>query len=169
MHYEVGKGLVGPRSPTHFTQDEQQTVMSLWCATGAPLMFGGALPLDASDTWTLSLLTNDAVLAVHGEGTGRSPVATVNSSANTYAWIATTPAGQVLTLLNGDEAAQEVFVPLAATGVPLPPPNGGSYCAFDLWGGAFTPWSAVSGAYHTWLRPHASQMVRLVPCPSSLQ
>lgn len=41
---------------TRFTEDEQKTMMSLWCIFRSPLMFGGELR--DNDEFTLSLLTN---------------------------------------------------------------------------------------------------------------
>ena len=48
---------------TRFSKDEQITLMSLWSIFRSPLMFGGDLP--SNDAFTLSLLTNKNVLAVH--------------------------------------------------------------------------------------------------------
>ncbi|UOG76416.1 NPCBM/NEW2 domain-containing protein [Hymenobacter tibetensis] len=48
---------------TRFTHDEQYTLMSLWSIFRSPLMFGGDLP--SNDAFTLSLLTNKEVLAMH--------------------------------------------------------------------------------------------------------
>ncbi|GGF01475.1 NPCBM/NEW2 domain-containing protein [Hymenobacter cavernae] len=48
---------------TRFTKDEQYTLMTLWSIFRSPLMFGGDLP--SNDAFTLSLLTNKNVLAVH--------------------------------------------------------------------------------------------------------
>ncbi|UOQ67564.1 NPCBM/NEW2 domain-containing protein [Hymenobacter volaticus] len=48
---------------TRFTKDEQYTLMSLWSIFRSPLMFGGDLP--SNDAFTLSLLTNKEVLAMH--------------------------------------------------------------------------------------------------------
>jgi hypothetical protein len=45
------------------THDEQLTLMTLWSIARSPLMFGGHLP--ENDDFTLSLLTNDEVLAVN--------------------------------------------------------------------------------------------------------
>ena len=47
---------------THFTSDEQRTMMTLWCLFGSPLMVGAELT--KLDGWTLSLLTNREVLAM---------------------------------------------------------------------------------------------------------
>ncbi len=48
--------------PTHFTKDEQYTLMTLWSIFRSPLMMGGYLP--KTDDFTLSLLTNPQVIAV---------------------------------------------------------------------------------------------------------
>jgi len=50
------------RNKTHFTHDEQITLMSLWSMARSPLMIGA--DLTKLDDFTLSLLTNDEVIAV---------------------------------------------------------------------------------------------------------
>src|SRR5262249_3985542 len=52
---------------THFTKDEHYTLMSLWCIARSPLIFGGNMP--KNDDFTLSLLTNDDVIAVNQHST----------------------------------------------------------------------------------------------------
>jgi len=52
---------------TRFTRDEQRTLMTLWSIFRSPLMFGGDLP--SNDAFTLSLLTNKAVLNVNQHST----------------------------------------------------------------------------------------------------
>ena len=47
---------------TNLTPDEQQTLMNLWCIFRSPLMIGAELT--KLDDFTLSLLTNDEVLAL---------------------------------------------------------------------------------------------------------
>lgn len=51
-----------PDDRTRFTQDEQVTMMSLWCMMRAPLIAGGHLP--KNDEFTLKLLTNREVLEI---------------------------------------------------------------------------------------------------------
>jgi len=61
----LGAIHVGPQMNkgwTKFSRDEQVTLMTLFCIVRAPLMFGGHLPWN--DEFTLSLITNDEVLAV---------------------------------------------------------------------------------------------------------
>jgi len=45
------------------SQDEQKTMMSLWCIFRSPLMLGAEMT--DLDSWTLSLLTNEEVLKMH--------------------------------------------------------------------------------------------------------
>ncbi len=47
---------------THFTEDEQITMMTLWCVMRSPLMIGAHMP--KNDEFTLKLLTNRDVLAL---------------------------------------------------------------------------------------------------------
>ena len=51
-----------PKEWTRFTQAEQRTMMTLWCMMRSPLMIGGELT--KNDDFTLSLLTNAAVLEI---------------------------------------------------------------------------------------------------------
>ncbi len=51
-----------PEGWTNFTQDEQITMMSLWCMMRAPLIAGGDLP--KNDEFTLKLLTNREILEI---------------------------------------------------------------------------------------------------------
>ncbi|MBB3188300.1 glycoside hydrolase family 27 protein [Microbacter margulisiae] len=61
-------GRIGIRSErgnnrlTHFTPDEQYTLMSLFAICKSPLIFGGDLP--SNDAFTLSLITNPDVLYI---------------------------------------------------------------------------------------------------------
>lgn len=57
---------------TKFTRDEQYTLMTLWSIFRSPLMFGGHLP--DNDAFTLSLLTNKAVLKVLNQSTNNRPL-----------------------------------------------------------------------------------------------
>lgn len=52
----------GGRRKTPFTPNEQYTQMSMWCLLAAPLILSG--DITTLDPFTLSLLTNDEVLAI---------------------------------------------------------------------------------------------------------
>lgn len=69
-------GHIGIRSSEHgfsdrktnFTKDEQKTMMTLWGIFRSPLMMGGEMR--DNDDWTLSLMTNEKLLAIHQKGRG---------------------------------------------------------------------------------------------------
>jgi alpha-galactosidase len=66
----VGKVGWGPKlRPTGLTPDEQYTHITLWCLLSAPLLIG--CDMTQMDDFTLSLLTNDEVLAVDQDALGK--------------------------------------------------------------------------------------------------
>ncbi len=71
---------------THFTKDEQFTLMSLWCIARSPLIMGGNMP--KNDDFTLSLMTNDEVLAVNQNSENNRQLFNTNSA---VAWVADVP------------------------------------------------------------------------------
>jgi len=64
----LGAIRASQNSQTRLTKDEQYTLMTLWSICRSPLIFGGDLP--KTDEFTLSLLTNDEVLAVDQHSSG---------------------------------------------------------------------------------------------------
>lgn len=68
---------------TRFTEDEQRTMMTLWCMMRSPLFIGGNLPMN--DAFTLEILTNRELLAIERENYCARPLFTSDSAA---AWIA---------------------------------------------------------------------------------
>ena len=71
---------------THFTKDEQFTLMSLWAIGRSPLILGGNLP--KNDDFTLSLLVNDEVIAVNQNSANNRQLFNTN---NQVAWVADVP------------------------------------------------------------------------------
>ncbi|MCL5027824.1 MAG: NPCBM/NEW2 domain-containing protein [Bacteroidetes bacterium] len=74
-------GLVGwgpSLHPTRLTPDEQYTHISLWCLLDAPLLIG--CDLSRIDKFTLSLLSNDEVLAVDQDPLGKQASRIFNES-----------------------------------------------------------------------------------------
>lgn len=67
----LGRLNLGERA-TRFTPDEQRTMLSLWSIARSPLMHGG--DLTKTDDFTLSLLTNDEVLAVNQHSANNRPL-----------------------------------------------------------------------------------------------
>lgn len=81
-------GGSGPPSHTLLTEGEQLVLLSLAYITRAPLIFGGRLPLDPADTFTLPTLTNPDALAVHDNSSSPRPVNTSAGAGLVYAWAA---------------------------------------------------------------------------------
>jgi hypothetical protein len=73
----------GGGTPTKFTTDEQQTVMTLWSIFRSPLIFGGDLP--SNDAATTSLITNEEVLTVDQRSSGGHQAM---DRGNIRAWVA---------------------------------------------------------------------------------
>ena len=65
----VGKLGWGQLRPTRLTPNEQYTHISLWCMLSAPLLIG--CDMSQLDEFTISLLSNDEVLAVDQDPLGR--------------------------------------------------------------------------------------------------
>jgi hypothetical protein len=96
-----------PENKSSFTPDEQYTLMSLWSIGRSPLMFGGNMP--QNDEFTLSLLTNDEVLAVNQKSANNKQVFNQD---NKVAWMADVP------------NSKDKYLALFNTS-PSPPANGG--------------------------------------------
>lgn len=95
---------------TKFTQDEQRTMMSLWCMMRSPLIVGADLP--KNDSFTLELLTNAEVLEIEENSHCAHSLYRNETEA---AWIAPCKngAGCYLALFNLSEEKEEISVRLA--------------------------------------------------------
>ena len=78
-----------PADWTRFTQAEQRTMMTLWCMMRSPLMIGGEMT--KNDEFTLSLLTNAAVLESLKDGWCAQPLRTLPEES---VWISPRKDGQ---------------------------------------------------------------------------
>jgi hypothetical protein len=125
------------RRSTHFSHDEQRTVMTLWSIARSPLMFGG--DMTKMDAFTLSLLTNDDVLAVDQRSSNNRPLF---DHGGLIAWTADVPVSgglksRYLAVFNATESPAAVVVKLGDIGL------GGSVRARDLWENTTTSLSKV--------------------------
>ena len=93
---------------SRLTHDEQRTLMTLWCISRSPLMMGGDLP--TSDEFTMSLLTNDEVLAADQKG---SKPHQVSQNGDQVEWAS----GDYLAIFNTGDAPSE-FVLTAGVDYP---------------------------------------------------
>ena len=135
---------------SRFTHDEQRTLMTLWSIAQSPLMFGGDLP--SNDAWTLSLLTNDEVLAVDQHGNSGRPIAESGDSA---IWAAGAETGaKYLAVFNvGDGKPIDVRVDWRALKLP-------AKCRLrDLW--EHKDLGIIEGGHTFNVAPHASGLYKL--------
>jgi alpha-galactosidase len=111
---------------TRFTQDEQTTLMSLWCLESSPLMVGGNLP--DLDEWTLNLLTNSDAIAIDQDPLGKPAAWAVKYRSGVSVWLKDLSSGaKAVGLFNrGDRAAS---ASLNTQDIGL----GGKYAAHDVW------------------------------------
>jgi alpha-galactosidase len=146
----------GGGSPTKFTPDEQQTVMTLWCIFRSPLIFGGDLP--SNDAATTALITNDEVLAVDQQSSGNHEAL---EEGNVRAWVAVASPG-----------TNEYYVAVFNLGAEPATLNlpwnkffhaGNTAELRDLWGKRNL--GRMAGI-ETQLRPHASMLYRVSFRPS---
>jgi hypothetical protein len=105
-HIGIKCTIAGNERQTRFSRNEQVTLLSLWALAPSPLMLGNNLP--DTDEWTLSLLTNDEVLAVNQDALG-SPARRVMQTHGTEIWVKELKHGsKAIGLFNRSAAAQDV-------------------------------------------------------------
>lgn len=140
----------GQDRTSRFTHDEAQTVISLWSIAQSPLMFGGDLP--TTDDFTISLISNDEVLAVNQTGLHGYPFW---QSGAQVAWVADTPKGDAkyLGVFNAGERPGNIRVDWGALQLP-------EQCLLrDLW--QKKDLGKVETGYTFHLAPHASGLFRV--------
>ena len=152
-------GRIGTRAPIgsdrtpRFTHDEQVLLMSLWCIARSPLMFGGDLP--SLDDFTLSLLTNQEVLAVNQTATSSRQLF---RNGDQVAWLAELPGdqGRALALFNlSDDKEERLRVRLADIGLA------GPCTGRDLWQGKTL--ENVETELTCQIKAHSSRLFRISP------
>ncbi|MDR3459778.1 MAG: glycoside hydrolase family 27 protein [Verrucomicrobiae bacterium] len=124
-HIGIKCTIAGKDRQTRFTKHEQVMLMSLWALAPSPLMLGNNLP--DTDEWTLSLLTNDEVLAVNQDPLG-IPARRLRQTKGTEIWMKPLKnGGKAIGLFNRSAAAQDVELNWKDAGL------GGEQTLRDLW------------------------------------
>ncbi len=144
------RGERGNDRMTGFTKPEQYTLMNLWAMFRSPLMFGGDLP--SNDEFTLSLLTNDEVLAVNQHSEKNKQLKEENGL---IVWTADVPGtkDKYVAFFNiNDAGASDLSVTFAELGIA------GSYSVKDLWSKEIK--GKVTDKFSVSVEPHASVLVR---------
>jgi hypothetical protein len=145
-------GLIKFGKPTGFTRDEQYTLMTLWSIARSPLMHGG--DMTKTDDFTLSLLTNDEVLAVNQRSENNRQL--FRTADGLVAWIAGVPgsADQYLAVFNTrDKAPASVPVSLPDLGFTAPAR------IRDLW--THKDLGTFSDAFSSEVPPHGARLFRV--------
>lgn len=98
----LGNVRIGPKMhPTRLTPDEQYSHLSMFCLLSAPLLIG--CPIEQLDAFTLSLLSNDEVIAVDQDPLGR-PARLVGDRQGVQIWVKPMADGSsVVGLFNTDD------------------------------------------------------------------
>jgi alpha-galactosidase len=109
-----------------FSKDELYTLMTLWTIFRSPLMFGGNLP--DNDAFTLSLLTNNEVLAVLKNSTNNKQLF---RKGDAVCWVANDPktGGKYVALFNTSDNADPVKISVSLKELGL----AGTYKVRNLW------------------------------------
>ncbi len=147
----LGTIALGKRK-TNFTADEQHTLVTLWSIARSPLIMGG--DLTKLDGFTLSLLTNDDVLAA--DQTGRNAHQVFNRD-GLIAWASDVldAPDKFVALFNTTDGTADVSVKPGELGLA------GSIKIRDLW--AQKNLGDFSGNYTATLPPHGTGFYRLSP------
>ena len=114
------------KHPTKLTPDEQYTHMSAWCLMSVPLLLG--CDISKMDDFTLSLLTNDEVIAVNQDPLGKqATIISTQGDAGIMAKEMEDGSKAVGLFYPGDNASQQVVLKWDDLGIK------GKYIIRDLW------------------------------------
>jgi len=113
----VGKLGWGPKlHDTRLTPDEQYTHISLWSLLSAPLLIG--CDMSQLDAFTLSLLTNDEVLAINQDAAAK-PAKKVLDNNKIQVWTKELEDGSIaIGIFNLDDTAQKRSVDFSSIKIP---------------------------------------------------
>jgi len=154
-------GMVGwgpDLHPTHLTPDEQYSHLSLWCLLSSPLLLG--CDLAQLDDFTLSLLTNDEVLAIDQDPLGKQATQFSNHDGQVVYAKTLADGSMAVGLFNRGETETTIEVKWGPWG-NLPTPHvGTSYRVRDLWRQQDV--GVFKDKFETKVAPHGVVLIRLI-------
>jgi alpha-galactosidase len=155
----VGKVGWGPSlHPTHLTPDEQYSHISLWCLLSAPLLLG--CDIAQMDDFTLSLLTNDEVLAVDQDPLGKQATQ-ISNDGDKIVYAKTLEEGSfALGFFNRGESETTVGVKWGPWGTLPTPDAAAKFEVRDLW--RQKDLGKFQGKFDTQVPAHGVVLVRFV-------
>jgi alpha-galactosidase len=112
-------GAVGAESregnSNHLNQQEQRTVMTMWCMLSAPLFIGANM--EHIDPFTLSLITNNEVIAVDQDALGKAGALKLTLDNKVEVWTKELYGGKLaIGLLNPTDTEQTFDFPFTSIG-----------------------------------------------------
>ena len=155
-HIGIKCTIAGKERQTRFTHQEQRTLMSLWSLASSPLMLGNHLP--DTDEWTLSLLTNDGVLAIDQDPLGQAATR-VTQKGKFEVWVKPLKDGsKAVGLFNRGDDAAVVDVDWTTAGV------NGKQTIWDVWQSKSL--GDFDQKFSATINPHDVVLLRLTPSSS---
>jgi hypothetical protein len=146
---------VGNGSLDGLSNDERQSYMTLWAIESAPLYTGD--DLTRLDSYGLSLLTNDEVIAVDQAG---HPAYPISQATNQQVWFANNGDGSfTVALFNLDSSSATVTASWSNLGF-----SGGAL-VHDLW--SHSDLGTFSGTFSANLPAHGSRLLKVTPAGST--
>ena len=153
-------GYLGPRPGyrtarnSGLTDDEQQTLLTLWSISRSPLMMGG--DLHRLDARMINLLTNPQIISVDQQSTGNHPVAKTNDEA---VWVATPSqgGGTFVALFNLSDTVRTLHYTWGSLGITLQKKDR----LRDLWQLKSRKIKSKDDGIEIALRPHAAVIYRV--------
>ena len=142
-------------SKGRLTRNECYTHMSMWCMLASPLMIGCDLSL--MDDFTLSLLTNDEVLAIDQDELGAAAALVIDDQLYDYEiWARPLADGSMaFALLNAGTEDASIPIPFAKLGMK------GKWAVRDLW--RQKDEGEFEDCYAATVPGHATHLVKLSP------
>lgn len=141
----------GPDGWTKFSEDEQRTMLTLWCIMRAPLIIGGEMT--KFDEFTMSLLTNTELLEALNNAHSAHPLFRhKHEGGEEIAWFSTHKDGKrfYCALFNAGEEKTEITAKL---------PVDCELSVYDIWSGREL--GEVKGSVSAEVNPHGAVMLRL--------
>lgn len=151
----VWAGNGSGQDDSRLTPNEQYTHISMWCMFASPLMIG--CDLTAIDDFTLSLLTNDEVLAVDQDELGAGAARVLQDERDGMEiWARPLADGSIaFAMLNADEEERCIEIPFGKLGMS------GKWAVRDLW--RQRDEGTFGDAYSASVPGHATHLVKLAP------
>ena len=141
----------GPDNYTKFTEDEQITMMTLWCMMRSPLMIGGEMT--KFDDFTMNLLTNAELIEVLNNTHSAHPLyRRVVDGAEQIAWFTSHNDGKsyYIALFNCGEEEREITAAL---------PFAADFTVTDVW--SKEALSDISDSITAKVKSHGARLFRI--------